>query len=85
MNNLFTDLTWWEVGLLFIYTIYTFIRAWTYFSYGIKSTLIDNGKSIKLYHILWSVIDVPSIVLGRVYHVIKFLFSVDIYKFKAKK
>lgn len=86
MSTLFIALTWWQMVLLGIYTIYTLVRGIHYFNDGVKETLIGYRKNtLRLYHIILLVIDIPSMILGRFYHVIKFIFSAKLYTFKEKK
>jgi len=85
-HALFINLTWWQVGLMIIYLIYIICRSISIYRYGLKGSYIDYGeKSIKLYHIIWAVIDIPAIVLGKFFPVLHAIFSVDIYYFKEKK
>lgn len=83
ISVLFVELTWWQVGLLIVYALYTLGRAYAYFLEGIKYSLLGYHKrEVRLYHVIWLVIDIPSIVLGRFYHVLKFIFSVKVFSFK---
>lgn len=86
MSALFISLTWWQMAILGIYFIYTLVRGTFYFNDGVKETLLGFRKrELRLYHIILLVIDLPSMVLGRFYHVIKFIFSAKLYTFKEKK
>lgn len=86
MSALFISLTWWQVVLLGLYAIYTMARAYSYFVYGVKETWLGyKQKELRLYHLILFVIDLPSMVLGRFYHVIKFIFSFKLYTFKEKE
>lgn len=67
-----------------IYGIYTLIRAYQYFSYGIKDTF-SIKNAIHLYHILWMIIDIPAMVLGKLYHVLKFCFNIPVIPLKRDK
>lgn len=67
-----------------IYGLYTLIRAYQYFSYGIKDTF-SIKHTIHLYHILWMVIDIPAMVLGKLYHVLKFFFNIPVIPLKRDR
>jgi hypothetical protein len=82
MSILFTALTWWQIGLLAIYTLYTLIRAFWIFDAGFRSAMIGSDKDIKLYHILWAVIDIPAIVLGTLFPVFKKIFNIPVFPLK---
>lgn len=82
MTTLITDLTWWQVGLLAIYTLYTLIRAFWIFGEGLRSATIGNSKDIKLYHILWMIVDIPAIILGSIFPVFKKVFSIPVIPLK---
>ena len=86
MNALFIALTWWQMVLLGIYTLYTLIRGMYYFNDGVKATLLGYREyDFRLYHLILIVIDIPSMILGRFYHVIKFIFSLKLYTLKEKR
>jgi hypothetical protein len=86
MNTLFIDLTWWQYALLAIYTLYTLFRAFYIFDMGLKDAIIGHGQNeVKLYHLLWSIVDIPAIVLGKLFPLIKFLFSVPILRINREK
>lgn len=86
MSALFISLTWWQVALLGLYVLYTLIRAFKYFVDGVKESLLGYKQvEIKLYHIILFVIDIPSIVMGRFYHVLKRIFSFKLYTLKEEK
>ncbi|MEH7782718.1 hypothetical protein CN526_26975 [Bacillus wiedmannii] len=86
MSTLITDLTWWQMSLLGIYTLYTLIRSFWIFNSGLKEATIGYGaKSIKLYHILWAVIDIPAILLGTLFPLLKLLFSIPVIPLKQDK
>lgn len=70
--------------LSIIYAIYTIIRAYQYFSYGLKDTF-SIKHTIHLYHILWMVIDIPAIILGYLYHVLKFFFNIPVIPLKRDR
>ena len=67
-----------------IYGIYTIIRAWQYYSVGIKETF-SIKNTIHLYHIIWMVIDIPAIILGKLYHVLKFFFNIPVVPLKRDR
>lgn len=67
-----------------IYGIYTLIRAYQYHVDGIKYTFSIHN-TIKLYHIIWMIIDIPAMILGKLYHVLKFCFNVDVIPLKRDK
>ena len=82
MNTLFIQLTWWEIALLGIYSFYTVIRAFWIFDSGLRQATIGKSRDIKLYHILWSVIDIPAIILGTLFPLFKRLFSITVVHLK---
>lgn len=66
------------------YVIYSLYRAHKYWEDGIKETLLGWKKNdLRLYHIIWIVVDIPSIFIGRIYHVIAKIFSMKLYTFKT--
>lgn len=67
-----------------IYGIYTLIRAYQYHVDGIKGTF-NIRNTIHLYHILWMVIDIPAIILGKLYHVLKFFFNIPVIPLKRDR
>jgi hypothetical protein len=86
-NTLWTALTWWQVSLVAILTVYTFIRAFFIYENGsYKSVLLGyNANSIKLYHIIWFLIDIPAAILGLFFPIIKAVFSLDVIPLRQKK
>ena len=74
----------WIVAILtIVYAIYTLVRAYAYFENGVKQTWLGyRPDAIRFYHILWFVVDLPSVAMGRFYHVLKWFFSFKIYTFK---
>lgn len=85
MNTLFVELTWWQIAIVLIYTLYTLIRAYFIYAEGFLSATLAYGDTLKLYHILWAVIDIPAIIIGMFYPVLKYLFSVPIFDWKKKQ
>jgi hypothetical protein len=84
MNTLFTALTWWEIALLGIYSLYTLIRAFWIFNSGLREAMIGDNKDIKLYHILWGIIDIPAIFLGTLFPFFKKVFSIPVIPLKKR-
>lgn len=82
MNALITELTWWQMGLLGVYSLYTLIRAFWIFSSGLREAMIGSNKDIKLYHILWAIIDIPAIILGTLFPLFKKIFSIPVIPLK---
>jgi hypothetical protein len=71
--------------LLGIYSLYTLVRAWSYFNDGIKMGLLGYGaEDIKLYHILWGIIDIPAMILGSLFPVLKFFFNIPVFPLKKR-
>lgn len=85
MNNLFTSLSWWQVSLLVAYTLYTLVRAFWIFGSGLREATIGSSKDIKLYHILWAIIDIPAIILGTLFPLFKKLFGIPVIPLKKNK
>lgn len=86
LNLLTNQLTWWQLSLVSIFTIYTLLRAWHIYEVGYKYSLLGYGaKSVKLYHIIWFIVDIPAVILGQFFPLIKFLFSVDVFPLKQDK
>lgn len=84
MNELITDLTWWQIALLGIYSLYTLIRAFWIFNSGLRDAMIGSNKDIKLYHILWGIIDIPAIILGTIFPLFKALFNIPVIPLKKR-
>lgn len=84
MNDLIADLTWWQTALLGIYSLYTLIRAFWIFNSGLRDAMIGSNKDIKLYHILWGVIDIPAIILGTIFPLFKMLFNIPVIPLKKR-
>lgn len=77
--------TWVAVLFLLVYTLYTFFRAYAYFDNGVKETMLGYGnREVRFYHIVWIVVDIPSLIMGRLYHVLKWAFAFKVYTFKDK-
>jgi hypothetical protein len=85
MNTIITALTWWQMALLIIYTLYTLIRAFWIFNSGLREATIGGSKDIQLYHILWMLIDIPAIVLGTLFPLFKLVFSIPVIPLKKNK
>lgn len=86
MSALITELTWWQFAMLGIYSIYVVVRAFWIFNSGLKLATVGYGaKSIKLYHILWAIIDIPAIILGTIFPVLKAVFSIPVIPLKQDK
>ena len=85
MYTLFMELTWWQAGLLLIYITYTIIRALQIYNEGTKEALIGDSCCLRLYHILRAVIDIPALILGTFFPILKKVFSVPIAPLKTKK
>jgi hypothetical protein len=86
MNTLITDLTWWQVGLLVVYIIYSCFRGWHFFAEGFKEAAFGyKAKEVKLYHIIWMVVDIPSIIIGRIFPFIKAILSIKVCNLKQDK
>lgn len=85
MNTIITALTWWQMGLLAIYTLYTLIRAFWIFNSGFREATIGDSKDIQLYHILWMLIDIPAIVLGTLFPLFKLIFAIPVIPLKKNK
>lgn len=83
-NVLFTQLNWWELALLGIYSLYTLIRAFWIFGSGLKEATIGSNKDIMLYHILWIIIDIPAVILGSLFPLFKKLFSIPVIPLKKR-
>jgi hypothetical protein len=79
---LFSELNWIQVALLIIYAIYTLVRAFWIFNSGLRDAMIGSSKDIKLYHILWGIIDIPAIFLGTLFPVFKKVFSIPVIPLK---
>lgn len=84
-HALFVSLTWWQVGLVILYVIYTIIRSIWIFNDGLTDALLGGKKQIKLYHLIWSVIDIPAILLGKFFPVLKKLFNVTLLDWEKKE
>lgn len=85
MQTLITNLTWWQLALLGVYSLYTLIRAFWIFNIGLREAVIGDNKDIKLYHILWAIIDIPAILLGTLFPLFKLLFNIPVIPLKKDK
>jgi hypothetical protein len=85
MNELITNLTWWQLALLGVYSLYTLIRAFWIFGSGLREATIGSSKDIQLYHILWMIIDIPAIILGTLFPLFKKLFSIPVIPLKKDR
>jgi hypothetical protein len=86
LHVLFVSLTWWQVGLLVIYLIYILFRARSIYAYGMKGSFIDySEKAVKLYHVIWAVIDIPAILIGKFFPVLRAIGDINLYKFKEEE
>jgi hypothetical protein len=85
MDILITQLTWWQASLLLTYTLYTLFRAFCIFNDGLKYSLLGCSDVIKLYHVLWFIIDIPAIILGKLYPLLKFVFCIPIFPLRKDK
>ena len=80
MNTPLGLLPGWLVILLVLYAIYTIIRAiWIWGAGWKEANFINGGDDIKLYHILWSIVDVPAIILSILVPILKFFFNIPVY------
>jgi hypothetical protein len=84
MNLLISSLTWWQIALLGIYSLYTLIRAFWIFNSGLREAMIGSSKDIQLYHILWAIIDIPAMILGTLFPLFKKLFSIPVIPLKKR-
>jgi hypothetical protein len=73
-------ITWCFLG---IYSLYTLIRAFWIFNTGLKNAL-GIYKDVMLYHIIWGIIDIPAIILGKLFYVFKILFNIPVVPLKKK-
>jgi hypothetical protein len=66
------------------YLLYTLIRAFWIFNSGIKEAL-GIYEDVMLYQILWGIIDIPAMILGKLFYIFKFLFNVPVVPLKKKR
>jgi hypothetical protein len=85
LNAMLSQLLWWQWSILVIYTLYTFIRALWIFNDGLREALIGESNHIKLYHVIWGLIDIPAIILGKLFPVLKMIFNVNLFPLNEKK
>lgn len=86
MGIVISNLTVGQTYCLTIYTLYTLIRAIWIFNSGLREATVGRyAENIKLYHILWGIIDIPAIILGTFFPVLKLLFAVPVIPLKQKK
>lgn len=70
--------------LLGIYSLYTLIRAFWIFNTGLKEAL-GIHKDIMLYHIIWGIIDIPAMILGKLFYLFKFMFNIPVIPLRKDK
>jgi hypothetical protein len=89
----FIDLTWWQMTLWVLYTIYFLFRSfhiWDAVSdYGIrkgyKQVFIGCSRYLRLYHVLRMIFDIPPMIVGLTFPVFKKIFSLKLYEFKQEQ
>jgi hypothetical protein len=84
MSTLVSDLAAWQWFLLVIYALYTLGRAVWIFNSGLRDALLGYGDTIKLYHILWTIVDIPAILLGKFFPVLKAIFNIPVIPLKKE-
>lgn len=77
-------LAWYWFALLLLYTAYTLIRAFWIYGAGYREAMIGSSKDIKLYHILWGIIDIPAIILSSIFPLFKLLFNIPVIPLKKR-
>lgn len=94
VNWLWTSLIalpWWGITLWVLYTIYFVGRAiYLYFEVqehglweGYKRVFIGKYENtLRLYHIIRMIIDIPSAIVGLVFPIIQKIFTLKLYEFK---
>ena len=89
----FTALTWWQMVLWVAYAIYFTCRAWHVWTemndYGIKKgykyVIVGHSKDYRLYHLVRTILDIPPMLLGLVFPLLKKVLSFKLYTFKDEK
>ena len=87
----YTDLSWWAMGLWFIYIVYFIIRAiyiWNETSddgilEGYKTVFLGRGQTVfRLYHLVRMILDIPPAVLGLLFPLLQKFLTLKLYEFK---
>lgn len=87
-------LPWWATILWIAYLVYFLYRAYEIWEITDKYGIIKgykivflghNGRTLRLYHLLRMIIDIPSAILGLFFPLLRKIFSLKLYEFKEKK
>jgi len=95
LRTTWVSLTFWQMFIWAIYIIYTAVRTWHYYDgtgykrkglwTSYKEAVFCNSDGIKLYHIIVMIIDIPAVIFGYFFPVIKRVFTFNLYTFKKKE
>lgn len=86
MDALISELTLMQTLLIVYYVVYTLIRAIWILCFGLKVVAFRNGAtSIKLYQIIWVIIDIPAIILSMIFKAFKFLLLIPVIPLRQDK
>ncbi|MDH6674278.1 hypothetical protein M2277_004970 [Paenibacillus sp. LBL] len=89
----FTELPWWGMTLWGLYTIYFILRAWYVWSETSENGLLkgykivfigEYEKTLRLYHLLRMIFDIPPAILGLVFPICRTIFTLKIYEFNKE-
>lgn len=86
-------LPWWGTILWIAYLVYFLYRAYEIWELtdkhgiakGYKYVFMGNGRTLRLYHLLRMIIDIPPAILGLFFPLLRKIFSLKLYEFKEKK
>jgi hypothetical protein len=89
----FTDLTWWQMVLWAIYVIYFVVRSWQVWDEttsngiikGYRSVYFGYKREIRIYHLIRMILDIPCLVVGLFFPLLRKIFAFKIYTFKETK
>lgn len=90
--NKFIALTGWQMVLWVVYLIYFVARTYAYWEAasdkgvwkGYRYVLIGKDTHLRLFHIIWGIIDVPMAAIGLFLPIITHTLTFKIYQFKKQ-
>jgi hypothetical protein len=88
----FTDLTWWQMILWGLYTIYFLSTAQKFWEetdrYGLvkgyMNVIFGYAKVFRLYHIVLIIFNIPPAIIGLLFPLIKIILRFKLYEFKQE-
>lgn len=86
------SLNWWQMLLWGIYFLYFVGRSWHIWNEtddegilkGYKNVIVGRDEYFRLYHLVRTIIDIPPLVFGLFFPVLRKMLSFKIFKFDIK-